>query len=457
MEILVIDDEKNMLDFLEIMLTKEGYRIKTAPSGKEGIELFRNEIFDLVITDMRMPDVGGLDVIREVKNISQETPVIVITAFASMESAVEALKLGAYDYITKPFKNEEIKLTVAKAIQKKKLEDENVYLKSEFKKRLGFENIIGSNKKMKEIFEIIAKVADTQSTILITGESGTGKELIARAVHNYSPKKNSPFVTVCCNAIPENLLESELFGHTKGAFSGAINNKKGLFEIADGGTFFLDEVAGTPHPVQVKLLRVLQEREFRRLGGTEDIKIDVRLIAATNRPLDQAVQKGEFREDLYYRLNVIPINLPPLRERKDDIAELAGRFLDKFNKIRKEPLKGISPRAMEYLHKYDWPGNVRELENIIERAVVLESGKELTSKSLPANMAGIDSQTYQNDIFEIPDNGIDFEQVLNDIGKKLFLEALDKTQWNKTNAAKLLNLSFRSFRYRLLKYQIEKS
>jgi len=452
MDILIVDDEKNMIDFLDIMLTKEGYRVKTTMSGKEAIEMFHGEIFDLVITDMKMHSVNGLDVIREVKSVSPNTPVVVITAFASTESAVEAMKLGAYDYITKPFKNEEIKLTVKKAIQNKKLEDENIYLKKEFKKRFGFENIIGTNKKMKDVFDTIKKVSNTKSTILITGESGTGKEVVARAIHNFSAKRDKPFVTVCCNAIAENLLESELFGHVKGAFTGAINNKKGLFEVAEGGTFFLDEVAGTSHAIQVKLLRVLQEKEIRRLGGTEDIKIDIRLIAATNRDLEDAVKRGEFREDLFYRLNVIPLNLPPLCDRKDDIPQLANFFLQKFRDIKNK--LSITPEAMECLKSYNWPGNVRELENIVERAVVLESGDKITPGSLPANM--LKNSVIPSHSLEIGEKGVDIEKFMEEIERKLLQEALNKTNGNKTKAAKLLNLSFRSFRYRLLKHSIEK-
>jgi len=446
-----------MGSFLSIMLGKEGYRVKSTTSGKKGIEFFRNEIFDLVITDMKMREVSGLDVLREVKKISPKVPVIVITAFASTESAVEAMKLGAYDYITKPFKNEEIKLTVKKAMQRKKLEDENLYLKEEFKKRLGFENIIGSNAKMVKIFEMIKKVADAKSTILINGESGTGKELVARAIHNFSSKHDKPFVTICCNAIPENLLESELFGHVKGAFTGAISNKKGLFEVADGGTFFLDEVAGTSHSIQMKLLRVLQEKEIRRLGSTEDIPIDIRLVAATNRSLEEAVKREEFREDLFYRLNVIPIDLPPLRERKDDIPKLAEFFMQKFG-VYKKNLK-ITEEAMECLVSYQWPGNVRELENIIERAIVLESGDEITPQSLPQNKNKdcFDSkECFHKSVMDVPEGGIDFEDVVNNIEKKLLIDALAKANGNKTHAAKLLNLSFRSFRYRLLKHNIEK-
>ncbi|HAR43045.1 MAG TPA: Fis family transcriptional regulator, partial [Bdellovibrionales bacterium] len=329
-KILVVDDEKSMRDFLSIMLRKTGYDVSIAENGEEALARMQSEIFDLVISDVKMPDIDGIAVLKQVKDISPETIVIMITAFATTETAIEAMKLGAYDYITKPFKVDEIKLIIQKALERHHLKKENILLRREMESRAGFDNFIGKSEAMKKIFSLIRQVADTKSTVLISGESGTGKELVARAIHFSSSRKERPFVTINCGALPETLLESELFGSMKGAFTGAVANRQGLFESANGGTIFLDEISATTPALQIKLLRVLQEREFKRVGGTADIKVDVRVISASNRDLLAEVSRGAFREDLYYRLNVIPIQIPPLRERRDDIPLLTDFFLLKY-------------------------------------------------------------------------------------------------------------------------------
>src|SRR5512143_985602 len=383
-KILVVDDEQSLRDFLAIMLKKEGHDVVTAEDGTHAMNAVQSEIFDLVISDVKMPVIDGIGVLRSVKEISPETVVIMITAYATAETAVEAMKLGASDYIIKPFKVDELKLIINNSLEKRHLRKENILLKREIKSRAGFENFIGKSEAMQKVFTLIRQVAETNSTVLITGESGTGKELVARAVHFNSPRKDGPFVTVNCGALPETLLESELFGYMKGAFTGAASNKQGLFEAADGGTLFLDEISATTPALQIKLLRVLQEREFMRVGGTVDIKMDARVIAASNRDLLSEVSKGTFREDLYYRLNVIPIPLPSLRERREDIPLLVEFFLKKFSG-GKEPKK-ITPEAMNLLMNQRWPGNVRELENTIERLVIMAPDHTINLDNIPENM-----------------------------------------------------------------------
>jgi two-component system response regulator PilR (NtrC family) len=451
-KILVVDDEKSMRDFLSIMLKKEGYEVSTAENGEDALRAVQAEIFDLVITDVKMPRMDGLEVLKMVKDVSPETVVLMITAFATTETAVEAMKLGAYDYITKPFKVEEIKLVIRKALEKRSLRKENILLRREMESRAGFENFIGKSPPMQGVFSLIRQVADTRSTVLITGESGTGKELVARAVHFNSLRKTGPFVTVNCGALPETLLESELFGYMKGAFTGAVSNKQGLFEAANGGTIFLDEISATTPALQIKLLRVLQEREFKRVGGTADVKVDVRVIAASNKNLLSEVKSGAFREDLYYRLNVLPIQLPPLRERKEDIPPLVEFFLKKFSGGG-EP-KRMTPEAMKILINNRWPGNVRELENAVERLVILASGDMIRLEHVP--------DTIRNELpcselvpSDIPDGGIDLGMLLENAEKTLLRKALEKTGGVKTEAAKILGLSFRSFRHRLQKYGSE--
>lgn len=448
--ILVVDDESGMRDFLSIMLKKDGYDVSLAENGEEALRSVQKDIFDLVITDVKMPGIDGIDVLKAVKEASPETVVIMITAYAATETAVEAMKLGAYDYITKPFKVDEIRLVIQKALEKSRLRRENILLRREIESRAGFENFIGKSAAMQKVFSLIRQVADTKSTVLVTGESGTGKELVARAIHHNSPRKNSPFVAVNCAAIPETLLESELFGYMKGAFTGATSNRHGLFEAADGGTIFLDEISATTPALQIKLLRVLQEREIKRVGGTADIKIDVRVIAASNKDLLSEVEKGNFREDLYYRLNVIPIHLPPLRERREDIPLLVDFFLKRFSADRGP--KTVSPGAMEILMSYRWPGNVRELENTIERLVILSPGDTITEEHIPDAIRN--SRPCPEVIpTEIPDTGIDLETLLENAEKTLLKKALEKAGGVKTEAARLLGITFRSFRHRLQKYE----
>ncbi len=450
--ILVVDDEKGMREFLSIMLKKEGYDPVTAENGAKAIKLVKEDVFDLVITDVKMPKAGGVDVLKAVREFSPDTMVIMITAYATAETAVEAMKEGAYDYIMKPFKVDEIKLVVRNALEKRRLREENVLLRREVEAGKGFEDFVGRSAAMRKVFDLISKVADTQSTVLITGESGTGKELVARAVHNLSGRKEKPFMYIHCGALPEQLLESELFGHVKGSFTGAVDNKAGLFEVAEGGTVFLDEVSETTQTFQVKLLHVLQEREFKRVGGTADIKVDVRIIAATNRDLPGEIAKGNFREDLYYRLNVIPISLPPLRERRDDIPLLAEHFLAKYR--RDGRAERLAPESVKMLMEFEWKGNVRELENIMERACTLSDGPVILPEHLPVEVMG-ETKCMRLLSSDVPADGMDLEGLLDDMEKDFLVKALKKTGGAKTEAAKLLGLSFPSFRHRLKKYGLD--
>lgn len=451
-KILVVDDEKSMRDFLALVLKKEGYFVAVSSDGEEAIKILQKDIFDLVITDVKMPKMSGIDVLKAVKETSSETLVIMITAFASTETAIEALKEGAYDYITKPFQIEEVKLIIRNALEKRRLRAENLLLRRELKGLATFENIIGKSEKIQKVFETVRKVADTSSNILIFGESGTGKELIARSIHFDSRRKDKPFVTVNCSALPETLLESELFGHMKGSFTGAISNKEGLFEVANGGTIFLDEIGETSPAIQVKLLRVLQEKEFRRIGGTKDVRVDVRIIAATNKDLDRAVADGTFREDLYYRLDVIPIHLPPLRERLDDIPLLVQHFLTKLSQTAGKDIKGITPEALQLLKAQEWRGNVRELENVIERVIALVTGDMIG----PEDLRGCFQKPSQKDgwALPLPEEGLDLEELLNRLEREFLLKALERTRWVKKEAAKLLQMDFRAFRYRLAKHKV---
>jgi len=451
--ILVVDDEKSMRDLLSITLEKEGYDVLTAAGGEPAIEALHRESVDAVITDLRMPKVDGLQVLRVAKEISPDTAVIVITAVASTETAVEAMKLGAYDYITKPFKLDEVNLIVRNALERKRLRDENLYLRRQLETQHRFENIIGKSGVIAEVFDTIRKIADSPSTAMVTGESGTGKELVARAIHFNSFRRDKPFVSVNCGAIPEGLMESELFGHVRGAFTGAVSNKVGLFSAAEGGTLFLDEITEIPALLQVKLLRAIQVREIRRVGDTRDIKTDVRLIAASNLDLEQAVAEGILREDLFYRLNVIPIQLPPLRERREDIPLLVAHFLQKFSKELGKDVRGVTPEAMAVLERYRWPGNIRELENVLERAIVLGAGDMLGIDSLPESVRrerpvkGLDS-------VDLPEDGLDLEATLDAIESRYLQRALDRTGGVQTKAADLLKMTFRQFRYKLQKHHM---
>jgi two-component system response regulator PilR (NtrC family) len=434
---------------LEILLEGENYDVTSASNGLEGLSYISKDIFDLVITDMKMPKVDGFELLRKIKETSPDTIVIMITAFGTTETAIEAMKLGAYDYINKPFKIDEIRLIVKKAIEKKRLSEELSLLREKVKTTYTLENIIGQSPKMQELFRLIPRVAQSNSNVLISGESGSGKELVATAMHNLSHRKEKNFVTINCAAFPEGLLESELFGHMKGSFTGAMYNKQGLFEIADEGNVFLDEICDMPISLQAKLLRVLENGTFRRVGGTTDIKVDVRVISATNKDIKEEIASGRFREDLYYRLNVVPIHIPPLRERKEDIPLLADHFLRKtFNYPKR-----ITSEAMRLLIDYPWEGNVRELENVIERIALLTDKEEITIAELPPEITG-----YAGDIKEIPElngEGINVDNIIGDIEKRYLLQALEIAGGVKTEAAKLLNLSFRAFRHRLQKYGIK--
>jgi two-component system response regulator PilR (NtrC family) len=450
--ILIVDDERSMQEFLEIFFRREGHLVTLASGATEARERLAADEFDVVVSDMQMPDGSGLDVLRAVQEHCPEVPVIMITAFATTNSAIAAMKDGAYDYVTKPFKIDEFGVVVAKALEKKRLTKENRRLRTELRSQAKHRSMIGSSVVMQRVFELVAQVADTRSNVLVSGESGTGKELVARMIHEQSDRAEAPFVTVNCGAIPGNLLESELFGHMKGSFTGAVSNKEGLFETAEKGTLFLDEVGELPQPLQVKLLRAIQEKTIRRVGGTSDRRIDLRLISATNRRLEEEVAAGRFREDLYYRLNVIQIVLPLLRERPDDIPLLVHRFVERYSReLGKEPMP-VTAEVMDLLIGYAYPGNVRELENVIERAVALSRGGSIGLNSMPPTLlrpAEVEGEA------SIPPGGVDLDALLADYERNLIGEALRMCDGVKKHAARLLGLSFRSLRYRLDKLGID--
>lgn len=454
-KILVVDDEESIREFLEIMLRKEGYEITLAEDGLKAKELIQKKSFDMIISDLQMPNMTGIDLLKYVRQDYPEMLFMMITAFGTTETAVEAMKMGAYDYLTKPFKIDEVRINIANALRSKNLEFENRSLKKELNKEFSFQNIIGNSPAMHYVFDLIKRVSQAPTNILVTGESGTGKEVIAKAIHYNGPLKDRPFVTINCGAIPENLMESEMFGHKKGSFTGAISDKLGLFEVADGGTLFLDEVGELPLSIQVKLLRAIQERVVRRVGATEDTKVEVRIIAATNRNLEDMVQKGTFRQDLYYRLNVIHIKTPSLRERKEDIPLLAHFFLKKYNDKLHKNISSISTEAMENLKKYDYPGNVRELENMLERTVALESGATVLPESLPplVNTNSGRKLASSNEI-QVTDEGVDLDKIIGQIEKELIIKAIHQANGIKKRAAKLLSITFRSMRYRIEKYNL---
>jgi DNA-binding NtrC family response regulator len=451
--LLIVDDEASIRDMLAFFFHKRGFEVQTASNFTEGQAAALRSTPDLVLSDIKMPDGNGLDLLRKVKADSPKTPVIMITAHTSTADAIEAMKAGAVDYIAKPFNIEELGLIVDRALGEKQLRDENVYLKQELAGKYTFENIIGKGSRMQEIFRTIERIARVSSTALLTGESGTGKELIARAIHYTSIRKDRKFVSINCGALPEPLLESELFGHERGAFTGAVKDKRGLFTEADHGTLFLDEISETTMTMQVKLLRAIQERVIRKVGGNEEVTIDVRIIAATNKDLTELVSAGKFREDLFYRINVIPIVLPPLRSRVEDIAPLTQYFIAKVCREQKIPEKKISTDAMRLLEAYPWPGNVRELENTLERTVALEPGPVITVSSLPESIA-LGVRTRVPDFESLPQEGINLESYLEAVGKRLMREALDRCDGVQTKAAELLHMSFRSFRYYAKKYSL---
>ena len=448
--VLVVDDDASLRRILEYNLAEEGYAVATAASAEEALKALDRASFDLVVTDIKMPGMDGMQLLRRIKAESPETQVIVITAFGTIEMAVEAMKAGAFEYITKPFNRDELKLTVRKALRVRDLETENVRLRREVKRRFGFENIIGDSPQMQEVFRLIEKVADTEASVLITGESGTGKELVARAIHYRSFRAERPFVAVNCAAIPRELLESELFGHKKGAFTGAIRDKKGKFEEAGGGTIFLDEIGEMPLELQPKILRALQEKEITPVGSNEVIRVDARVVAATNRDLEVAIEEGRFREDLYYRLAVVPIHMPSLRERPDDIPLLVAHFLKTLAPGRSVT---VTPEAMEALKRYTWKGNVRELENTIERLLILSDSDTIQLQDLPAKIRapseGGDPSGFS---FTFPPEGIALEEA----ERALILEALRRTGWNQSRAAKLLRVPRHILLYRMEKFGIPK-
>lgn len=451
--ILVVDDDQGMREFMEIMLTKEGYDVVCAEDPAKAINLCNKKDFDLVITDLRMPKIDGIEFLKAIKEKKPETIVILITAYASGETAVNAMKEGAYDYVEKGGSIEELKKIVRAALVKKGLWTENQTVKKEQAEDTTFGGMIGTSREMMKVFATIKKVADTPANILILGESGTGKELVARAIHENSPRFKMPFNAINSGGIPENLLESELFGYMKGSFTGAYTDKPGLFEMAKGGTIFLDEIGELPPVLQVKLLRVVQGKTFRRIGGAEDIKVDVRIISATNQNLEEKVKKGEFREDLYFRLNVIPIHMPPLRERKEDIPLLTKHFIEKYAKEFDKEIRTISSYAMELLMNYAFPGNIRELENIIERGVAMESSNIILPENLV--LATNTASGVQNYDVGITGTGIDLNSELERIEKVMIEKALQKMKGSKTKAAELLHITFDSLRYRMEKLGVE--
>ncbi len=462
--ILVVDDELSMREVLEIYFSQEGHAVRTAADGLAGQALLDAEAFDLVVTDLRMPGAGGLEVLAHAQAHHPTVPVIIMTAFASTETALQAMKAGAYDYFTKPFKLDEISVVIAKALERRRLVTENLQLREALADRRRTGNLIGRSPAMQRVFELIHRIAPTRSNVLILGESGTGKELVARAVHEHSDRAAQPFLVINCAAIPENLLESELFGHKRGTFTGATADKVGLFRAADGGTLFLDEIGELPLTMQVKLLRVLQERKVKAVGDLREVAFDVRVIAATNRDLAAEVQAGSFREDLYYRLNVISLDLPALRERPTDIPLLAQHFLNKFaREFGKLELTEIDPEAMQCLLRHPFSGNVRELENVIERAVALGDGRRITPAALPPQLrdspqAATPHGPAQGAPADAPPAfgpGYDLDAVLADLEQRLIVAALTETGGRKMEAARLLGISFRSLRYRLKKLDLQ--
>ncbi|MCX7991958.1 MAG: sigma-54 dependent transcriptional regulator, partial [Proteobacteria bacterium] len=447
-KILVVDDEKGMRDLLRKVLSKEGYEVILAEDGEEGLTLIKENAFDIVIADLDMPVMNGIEMIKRAKDFDPNITIIIITAYASIESAVEALKLGAYDYLIKPFEIDELKIIVKKAMERINLVSENIYLKQEIEEKFYFPGVIGKSESMEKVFELIDAVSKTDSLVLIEGESGTGKELIAKAIHQNSRRRNNPFIVLNCGALSEGVLESELFGHERGSFSGAFTQRKGRFELAHTGTLFIDEIGELSLSAQTRLLRVLQEKEFERVGGNHPIKVDVRIITATNKNLEKEVKENRFREDLYYRLNVFKINVPPLRDRKEDIVELAGFFITRFSKDMNKGVKGLSPEAVRMLKNYSWPGNIRELQNVIERAVVLCKDEIITPRELPENLS---KEAELRDQVEIK-SGETLDDAIERIEKSIILKALKKCDFSQTKTAEYLGVKRTTLRYKLEKY-----
>jgi two-component system response regulator AtoC len=449
--ILIVDDEENFRHMLSVILKKENYEVESASNGEEGLKKVALSPFDQILCDIRMPQMDGMEFLKEVQKTGAEAAIIMMSAYGTVDTAIEAMKLGAYDYISKPFKPDEIILTLKKAEERERLRRENELLRKQVQKEYSFKNIVSKNEKMLNIFEVIKKVAPYKSTILITGESGTGKELIARALHYNSDRSQLPFIPINCGAIPENLLESELFGHVKGAFTDAVRTKKGLFEEADGGTLFLDEIGELPPPLQVKLLRVLQDGEIRKVGESKSIQIDVRIVTATVKDLVKEVNEGRFREDLFYRLNVLPIHIPPLRERKEDIPLLVQHFINKYSQSMNKKITGITPKALDTLLNYKWYGNVRELENTIERAIVLTDKEMIELENLPVEIQNFKDQVEFTPLAEEEHS---IKRASRFLEMNLIKKALKKTKGNHTHAARLLEISHRALLYKIKEYGI---
>jgi DNA-binding NtrC family response regulator len=454
--ILIVEDEAKMLRLLQLNLGEEGYTTLQAPDAETGLKLLRQEKVDLVLTDLKLPRMDGLEFLQTLRRSNATLPVILMTAYGTVETAIEAMKAGASDYVLKPFSMEEIKLLIHKELDVRRLREENRDLREALGQRYRFENIVAHSAKMQEVLAVVERVAPTNSTVLLGGESGVGKDMIARAIHQHSRRASGPFIKINCTAIPENLLESELFGYEKGAFTGAMNAKPGKFELADKGTILLDEIGDVPGTIQVKLLRVLQEREFERLGGTKTLKVDVRVLAATNQDLRAALEQGTFREDLFYRLNVVPISIPPLREHKEDIPYLVDHFLARFGRDSAKPVTGITPAAMRMLVEFHWPGNIRELENIIERALALSTGTMLDVADIrldvvPGGPSPAASGTPGAEAAGAAGAFLPPGMTLERWEDEIIKEALRRSNGNKSQAARLLGLSRNAFRYRLSK------
>lgn len=451
-KILIIDDEKSILDLLSVVFKKEGYRVKATLSAKKALELLSKEEFGLILTDIKLPEMSGFEILKQVKESKPDIAVVMITAYGNVKQAVEALKAGAFDYVVKPFDVDELKIIVANALEKKRLQEENILLKRELKKKHSFETVIGKSKKIKQIYSMIEKIAGTDSTILITGESGTGKELAARAIHSLSPRHESQFVSVNCGALPENLLESELFGHVEGAFTGAVVDKRGLFEVAQRGTMFLDEVGEMAPWTQVKLLRTLQDKKVRRVGGTKEIAVDTRIIAATNQDLKKKIEDGKFREDLFYRLNVISFEMPPLRERREDLPLFVSHFLKKYSMEIGKSMKRIAPDVMKIFESYLWPGNIRELENVIERTVAIEDRETITKESLPDELLMARKKEETDLLFQ---KNFCLTSFLDEATQSYIRQARLLSGGNLKKTASLLGISYRNLRYLIDKYKLK--
>jgi DNA-binding NtrC family response regulator len=449
--ILIIDDEASIRESLETLLTLEGYNVETASEGESGLDRIDRASYDLVLLDLALPGRNGLEVLQLIRERNPDLPVIMITAYGTVDNVVEAIRTGAQNFVQKPWDNEKLLADIRSAIARYHAEEENIQLKRALKQRYNFENIVGKSESMLRIFDLVAQVAPSRSTILIQGESGTGKELIAKALHANSPRRDKPFVPVNTGAMPSELLESTLFGHIKGAFTSAIATKKGLFEVANGGTLFLDEIATMGLDTQAKILRVLQDRRFMQLGGVQEIQVDVRIITATNVDLRHAVREGKFREDLYYRLNVITIDLPPLRSRREDIPLLAGHFLKRFSDENGLSLRSLSSDAIRALVDYDWPGNVRELENIIERGVVLSSGQTINSDLLPGHLTG---RSYSSSLLEHNPNASLFD-IIEDIERRIIVDKLERCNWNQTEAAEQFRIPLSTLNQKIKRLNIE--